>query len=134
MEFQKQSLVDRWGVDACKIGWVGIPSVLLFAQSDLKISSTEMVVLLHLLLHWWDKNSKPYPSQAAVAHRSGLSPKTVQRALHQLEKNKLIAITNTARSNTRTRGRNYYDLTPLVEKLSDISPIIEERLNQKRNK
>lgn len=128
MSLDKKTILDKWGEEACSLGWVGVPTLLLFAQKDLNISSSELNVLLNLLMHWWNKSEKPYPSQSAIAYRSGLAPKTVQRALHSLEDKGLIGKTSTARSNNITRGRNYYDLTPLVERLNRISPIILSRL------
>ena len=128
MNLDKKTILDKWGEEACSLGWVSVPTLLLFAQKDLNISSSELNVLLNLLMHWWNKSEKPYPSQSAIAFRSGLAPKTVQRALHSLEDNGLIGKTSTARSNNITRGRNYYDLTPLVERLNRISPIILSRL------
>ena len=128
MELQKKTILNKWGEEACSLGWVSVPTLLLFAQKDLKISASELNVLMNLLMHWWDKSEKPYPSQSAIAFRSGLAPKTVQRALHSLEDKGLIGKTSTARSNNITRGRNYYDLTPLVERLNVISPVILTRL------
>ena len=128
MELQKQTILDKWGEEACSLGWVSVPTLLLFAQKDLNISASELNVLMNLLMHWWNKSEKPYPSQSAIAFRSGLAPKTVQRALHSLEDKGLINKTSTARSNNITRGRNYYDLTPLVDRLNVISPLILIRL------
>lgn len=125
---EKQSVIQKWGEETCESGWVSIPTVLLFAQNELNISSTEMVVLLNLLVHWWTRSSKPFPSQTGIAFRTGLTPKTVQKALHEMEKKKLLAIHKTARSNLVTGGRNLYDLSPLVERLSIIAPAINERL------
>lgn len=130
MDLQGKIILEKWGEEACCLGWVSVPTVLMFAQSDLKLSSSELNVLLNLLMHWWGKDEKPYPSQAAISYRSGLAPKTVQRALHSLEAKGLIGKISTARSNSVTRGRNYYDLEPLVKKLNQMAPIISNRLKK----
>ena len=87
-----------------------------------------MVVLLNVLVHWWSRDSHPFPSQKGIAFRTGLTPKTVQKALHELERKKLIGISKTMRSNLVTGGRNLYDLQPLVNRLAMIAPVINERL------
>lgn len=114
-------MIDKWGDKSCSLGWVAIPTLLLFAQKELKITSSELNVLLNLIAHWWEKSQSPFPSQGAIAFRSGLSIKTVQRALSSLEKKGLITKTPTPRSDTVTKGRNLYDLSPLVNELDKVS-------------
>lgn len=118
---EKNSMIEKWGDQSCSLGWVAIPTLLLFSQKELKITSSELNVLLNLIAHWWEKSQSPFPSQGAIAFRSGLSIKTIQRALNSLEKKGLIIKTPTARSNAATKGRNLYDLSPLVEELDKVS-------------
>jgi DNA-binding MarR family transcriptional regulator len=73
-----------------QLGFVSVPTALLFAQSDLRINALEMNVLMNLLMHWWDKDQYPYPSQKAIAFRVGVSSRTVQRVLKELEDKELI--------------------------------------------
>lgn len=55
MDLQGKIILEKWGEEACCLGWVSVPTVLMFAQSDLKLSSSELNVLLNLLMHWWGK-------------------------------------------------------------------------------
>ena len=126
-------IVEKWGARSSSLGWVAIPTLLLFSQKELKITSAEMNVLLNLIVHWWDKSEIPFPSQAAIVYRTGLSLKTVQRALISLEKKKLIIKTATSRSDPITRGRTMYDLSPLVNELDRVSVTVLEGLKERKN-
>lgn len=129
---EKSSVIDKWGDRSCSLGWVAIPTLLLFSQKELKITSSEMNVLLNLVVHWWEKSESPFPSQGAIAYRTGLSLKTVQRALASLEKKKLIIKTATSRSNVVTRGRTLYDLSPLVAELDRVSIRILDSMTSRK--
>nr|WP_181717829.1 helix-turn-helix domain-containing protein [Psychrobacter sp.]QJS05787.1 transcriptional regulator protein, MarR family [Psychrobacter sp.] len=127
------SIVDKWGETSCSLGWVAIPTLLLFSQKELSITASEMNILMNLVAHWWEKSKKPFPSQGAIAYRTGLSIKTVQRSLGSLEKKGLISKTPTPRSNFLTRGRNMYDLSPLVSRLSEVSEKVLEDMTSRKN-
>jgi predicted transcriptional regulator len=129
---EKSSVIDKWGNRSCSLGWVAIPTLLLFSQKELKITSSEFNVLLNLIVHWWEKSESPFPSQGAIAYRTGLSLKTVQRSLASLEKKKLIIKTATPRSNMVTKGRTMYDLSPLVAELDRVSPRILDSMTNRR--
>lgn len=129
----KNSVIDKWGKASCSLGFVAIPTLLLFSQKELKITASELNVLLNLIVHWWEKSKKPFPSQAAIAYRTGLSVKTVQRALGSLEKKGLIIKIPTLRSNAATKGKNLYDLSPLIKELDRVSPnILESMISRKK--
>ena len=129
---EKSSMIDKWGDRSCSLGWVAIPTLLLFSQKELKITSSELNVLLNLVVHWWEKSESPFPSQGAIAYRTGLSIKTVQRALSNLEKKKLIIKTATSRSNSVTKGRTLYDLSPLVSELDKVSIKVLDGMTSRR--
>lgn len=129
----KNSVIDKWGEVSCSLGWVAVPTLLLFSQKELKITASELNVLMNLIVHWWEKSEKPFPSQAAIAYRTGLSVKTIQRALSNLEKKGLIIKISTPRSNVVTKGKNLYDLSPLIEELDRVSPkILESMISRKK--
>ena len=129
----ENTLLSKWGKYSCSLGFTAIPTMLFFAQRELNISSTELNILLNIFIHWWDKTDKPFPAQGAIAYRTGLSVKTVQRALSDLEEKGLIIKTPTPRSNKKTKGKNLYNLMPLVEKLNEISPRILHGLKERKN-
>lgn len=114
---------ERWG-EACDAGFTPVPNELLRAQVKLGLSPTQLIVLLNLMLHWWHRDRMPYPRTSAIAKRSGLSARTVQRSLRELEEKELIL-----RCRARTefkdarfeKKRAHYDLSGLRERLATLA-------------
>ncbi|MBS2121202.1 hypothetical protein KFZ33_25815, partial [Salmonella enterica subsp. enterica serovar Typhimurium] len=49
---KKESLITtHWGDDANIHGWTSIPNSLLILQGDIVIGSTEMCILMNILMH-----------------------------------------------------------------------------------
>ena len=90
----------------------------------------EVNVLLNLLVHWWEKDKFPYPSQKAIAYRIGVSTRTVQRIIKNLEKKNLIIRQRTNREDKIYKGRNIYNLEPLIDTLKILSPRIKNQLKK----
>lgn len=112
---------EKWGEETAKHGWVAVPTTLFFAQQTLGINALELNVLLNLIMHWWNKEKSPYPSQAAIARRMGVSVRTVQRTLDDLVEKQLIEKQRSSIHNPVFKGRNVYNLKPLVHHLKMIS-------------
>jgi DNA-binding transcriptional regulator YhcF (GntR family) len=110
------SIASRWG-DAASAGFTPVPNTLMRAQAKLGLSPTEIVVLLNILLHWWERDRMPFPSTPAIAKRSGLSVRTVQRGLRSLEKKGLIGRVR-ARNEQNRNKRAHYDLDGLRDALA----------------
>lgn len=55
---EKSALVEKWG-SALNAGFQVVPNVLLRAQSRLNLDAVDVVILLNLNLHWWQKDSLP---------------------------------------------------------------------------
>lgn len=116
---------EKWGKKNLEMGWTAIPTALFILQGELKLSPVQFNVLMNILLHWWGKDW-PHPSQKSIAHRIGMSPKTVQRAILSIEEMGLIKKQRTSREHRKYNGRNIYDLTPLIQKLEELIPIAKE--------
>ena len=127
---QKSTFKQKWGPETSSVGFTPFPSTLLFAQAELGLTPIEMNIILNLLVHWWEKDKYPYPSQKAIAYRMGVSSRTVQRTLLYLEEKKLIIRQRTSRENKVYRGRNIYNLEPLIETLKILSPRIKGQLQK----
>lgn len=117
------TIAARWG-EANDAGFTPVPNELLRAQAKLGLSATELVVVLNLMLHWWHRDRLPYPRTSAIAKRTGLSARTVQRCLRELEKKGLVA---RHRGRTKLKGTRYekqrahYDLSGLRERLATLA-------------
>ncbi len=128
---KKEILIQKWGDDALCMGWTGIPNALFFMQPPLNISPTNMNVLMNLFIHWWETGSWPYPSQKGLAARIGVSLRTVQRALDELSHEGLIKKTPTPRLHPKYKGRNIYDLSPIIELVQKMAPQIKQSIGKK---
>lgn len=126
------SLNDKWGKEALSLGWVAVPTSLLFLQSQLGISPTGLNVLMQLIMHWWGSEGRPHPSQEAMAERMGVSPRTVQREIAALVAMGLLRKKHTPVHHPTYRGRNLYDLSPLVAKLNEHAIPLNHSLKNKR--
>lgn len=131
MSHDKKTLVNKWGKEALSMGWTAIPTSLFFLQGALNMTPVTFNVLLHLLIHWWNPTEWPHPSQKSIAVRMGVSVRTVQRSLKELEVYGLLNIVKTSRTNPKYKGRNIYDLSKLQKSLNILTPDIDEKLNGK---
>lgn len=104
------SIPDRWG-DAVNAGFIAVPNVLVRAQAKLDLSPIDVVVILNIILHWWHRDRRPSPRSTAIAKRSGLGHRTVQRSLRRLESLGLIRRIRIAKDKTE------YSLDGLIETL-----------------
>lgn len=84
---------ERWGgaVTEGVTGFTAVPDILIRSQAHLGLSPTEMVVILNLLLHWWQgAGDWPYPRLSTIANRMGVNRRTVERAIASLESKRLL--------------------------------------------
>ena len=97
--------------EASIAGFQAVPDILLKHQSDLGLAPTDLAVLLNVLMHWWYPEKKPFPRPTTIAKRMGVTPRTVQRSLRQLEELGLLVRERDA------NGVPCLDPKPLVERL-----------------
>ncbi|EPO5938601.1 TPA: helix-turn-helix domain-containing protein, partial [Escherichia coli] len=120
-EQKKESLITtHWGDDATIHGWTAIPNSLLMLQGDLGIGSTEMCILLNILMHQWPESGKSisFPSIGTIASRIGVSKRTIQRGVSNLEALGILTRYQSTRNDPLTNGANIFDSTPLKEYLN----------------
>ena len=116
----ERTLSRKWGKQTMAVNYTVIPCALLRGQARLKIGVNELAVLIHLIDHWWRPEAMPWPSKKTIADRLGVSAKTVQRAVANLEAQGLL-LRNERYHKTGGRTSNEYDLSPLVERLKGIA-------------
>lgn len=115
----------KWGKGVMDLGFSIIPSLLLRAQPRLKLSPTQLAVLMHLADYWWDVDRKPFPSKATLGERLGLSPRQVQRYTAELEDMGYLK-RNQRYAHHRGKISNEYDLSGLVKRLKELEPEFRE--------
>ena len=126
-----RNLEEKWTESALEMGWTAIPTSLFFMQTQLGLTPTEFNVLLNIVIHWWGKDDKIYPSQEGIASRIGISKRTVQRTIDQLVEKNCLYVTPTKRRG-KYKGRNLYSLSPLIQNLEISTPIIKDILMRKK--
>ena len=114
-------LEDRWSKVVIDQGWSAIPSVLLKSQNRLGLSNNHMVILMHLIDHWFGKDQTIHPSMQSLADRMRLSKSYVRSLIAELEQ--IGFLVRQDRFEKRSQTSNSYYLDGLVKKLI---PLAEE--------
>lgn len=107
---------DKWG-DAARAGFQVVPDLLLKNQERLGLSSTDIVVLLNITMHWWYPEQKPFPRTSTIANRMGTSARTVQRSIEALQAKGLLRRVPGGDDSQRT----YLDPDGLVARLEALA-------------
>jgi DNA-directed RNA polymerase subunit RPC12/RpoP len=102
-----KALRGRWGGIVISRGWSAVPEVLLRHQGLLKLSATDLAVLLQLELHRRNAADVVWPGLRTVARRSGLGERTVRERIQGLEERGLIEVQNAERSGGGTTSNRY---------------------------
>lgn len=125
----QQASEKKWGKAVIALGFSVLPSLLFKAQGRLGLNSNQLVLLLHLAEHWWERDRLPFPEKATLAERMGLSSRQVQRYLTDLETAGFIERIERFASH-KGQQSNFYDLSGLVAKLSKFEPEFREAKEQ----
>jgi hypothetical protein len=112
---EESAVSEKWG-SALSAGFQVVPNVLLRAQSRLGLDAVDTIILLNINLHWWQKDSLPYPPPALIANRMGVSRRTVERRIFRLQKDGWLKRLPAPEGGEGIKIRKY-DLTGLVERL-----------------
>jgi hypothetical protein len=115
-------------------GWLAVPSVLLQRQSAFGLDPLDLNILLQIADHWWEPDNHPYPSKKTIAVRIGVDPRTVQRRIGRLVKDRLLDRVQ-RRDSGGGNKTNMYRLTPLATKAKPFAlELLEERQARKLHK
>jgi DNA-binding transcriptional ArsR family regulator len=124
---------DKWGKGLISLGFCTVPSILMWAQGRLGLTTEQFTVVLQLADFWWDAGEAPFPTKELLAGRMGMGARQVQRHLTALEEKGII------KRVPRYRGpgnqiANGYDLRPLVKRLVALEPEFRKMIEQKRKR
>src|SRR5260370_25088840 len=104
----------KWGKDMMEARFTIVPNVLLERMCALGLDSTDLVVLLHLVKHWWTKENLPHPGINSIAKMMNLHRRTVQRRLQKLTKQLKLVTAHPRRSRYGDNETNVYSFEGLV--------------------
>jgi len=114
-----------WGKAVLAHGYTGIPSILIQAQSRLRLNPVKMNIIIQLLDYWREPDRRPFPSKKELAERINMTEKTIQNNIRALQKDGLIE-----RVYRYTRhgdpDSNIYNLDGLVNRIQEIEPEFTE--------
>lgn len=110
-----------WGKPVLKHGYTGIPSILIRSQARLGLSTTQMNIIVQLLDYWFDPSNPPFPAKKDLAERIGVSQKTIQVNVRELEKAGYIK-REMRRSSAGDWNSNIYHLNGLVKRVRELEP------------
>jgi hypothetical protein len=98
-----------------------VPSILIQAQRRLGINPTQMNIIIQLLDYWREPARKPFPSKKDLANRIGVTAKTIQNNIRELERASLVQreLRKTAAGDWNS---NIYHLDGLVKKVRALEP------------
>jgi DNA replication protein len=103
----------RWTPDLVEDGYTGISGTFLEHYASLGITSSEAMLIIHLISYKWDQKH-PYPRFALIASRMGMTETAVRGHARRLEKKGLLHRIK------RPGTSNEFDLSPLFKKLEQI--------------
>jgi DNA replication protein DnaD len=117
-----KELLGKWGGPALAKGWTNIPNTLLEQQSNLDLTNSEMMLLIHIISFSHKAESPAFPSITTLATLLNQHPRTVQRTIGRLVKKGIIHKIIRSKHANDLGMTNIYNLDPLKKKLSRIKP------------
>lgn len=107
------TVARRLSKELAKDGFTTVPSLFLEYYNTLNVSSSEAILVVHLLSHKWTEKN-PFPTFDRLAKRMGMSPTAVRNHARSLEKKGLVKRIH------RVGRSNEYDLAPLFRVLESL--------------
>jgi DNA-binding MarR family transcriptional regulator len=122
---------DKWTKGLISLGYCTVPSILMWSQGRLKLTTEQFTVVMQLADFWWDAGEPPVPTKELLAGRLGMGERQVQRHLTALVKKGVIKRIPRYRG-PKNQIANGYDMAPLVKKLVALEPEFRKMIEQKR--
>ncbi len=121
-ETKKPSSNERiWGKAVYGNGYGAIPSILIQGQRGLRITPMQMNILIQLLGYWHEPTRKPFPSKKDLAKRMGVTDKTIQTNIRELEQAGYV-MREQRKTSAGDWNTNIYHLDGLVAKIKALDP------------
>jgi hypothetical protein len=120
----------KWTPTLMKAGWTVLPNVLFERQQALGLDPLDINIVLHLASYWWNEQGKPHPSKVTIAKAIGVTPRSVQRRIAALEKDRLIR-REERRLPNKNNKTNIYHLDGLIK---EATPYALEKIQEMKEK
>jgi DNA-binding MarR family transcriptional regulator len=122
----------KWGKENIDAGWTLVPNALLVHQASLGLTPMDINIILQIARYWWESDNHPFPAKKTIADCIGVTPRTVQKRIQELEKANFIKRIERRETNSGSKT-NIYRLTPLIEALLPYSKHMIEEREERRN-
>jgi DNA-binding MarR family transcriptional regulator len=106
---------EKWSEGIAKHHFTMIPNLLLINMAYLKMTPSELLILLILEKYRYTAESYSYPSIETIAKLSGYQERSVTRLLTAMENKGFMS------RSYRRNNSSIYDFDPLIEKLERIA-------------
>lgn len=110
---EEKALNQKWGATVIAEGYTVLPNVILQNQKAMGLKHLDLLILMCLISHWWEKNDLPRPSKSSIARTLDVDPRTVQRSVAKMEEKGYIQ-RKERRAGVGDNLPNFYDLSGLV--------------------
>lgn len=127
---EHKQIEKRWTKPLVETGFTAIPNIILDKQRALGLNAMDVNIILQIAKHWWDAESAPFPSIGKLAITLGVTNRTVQKHISEMEKRKLIERTERFYSQGGQQS-NSYTFNGLIQKCK---PFAEEEIKARRKK
>lgn len=104
-------------------------------QQELDPEPLDALVLLSLTSYWWYRNQPPFPRTNIIATRSGVSRRSVQRAINKLQAKGYIKRGKWRDPDGNVRPAVFFDgqITTLGD-LASADPLLAQRMRRASSK
>lgn len=106
----------KWGKENIDAGWTLIPNALLMHQATLGLRPIDLNIIMQIAQYWWEPDNHPFPAKKTIADCIGVTPRTIQKRIQEMEKAKFIE-REERRESKKGSKTNIYRLTPLIKVL-----------------
>jgi predicted transcriptional regulator len=104
---------------------------MIQGQRRLGVTPLQMNILIQLLDYLYDPTRHPFPRKSEIAHRMGVTPKTIQTNVRALEKAGLIK-REIRKKASGDYDSNIYHLDGLITRVQGLEPEFRELKEQRR--
>lgn len=122
---------SKFGIKVTKLGVMPVPSILYRFRKLLNLTYSDILFIGYILMH--KQNGQwPYISLAKMTREYKISQDTLNKSVKRLRKQNFL-ITKARRENIMGKGRNYYDLSGLINCLEVLVDKYDDDLFKKKH-
>lgn len=119
LESNPNSWQSKFGIKIASLNFIAIPLIFYELQRELRISYSD-IIFIGYIFHRKQNNEWPYISLAKMSRTYKVSQNTLNKNVSKLKTLGYLKTKPRRGENRKGKGRNYYDLSGLIEKVENI--------------